>query len=376
MRDRYGRPYAVAHLPRALAAGLAVAVLATGVTGCRSPDAPTPLRWTITASAPREQVGLAGGEVTPPAVRVIDSSGAPAAGVAVGFLVEEGGGSVDGSEVTTDVAGSAAALRWRLGGAPGLQRVRAVVMEERRASAGFAVTAIPPAGPLDADARCVQPDSLRPAGWALPRTTERIARRLPLTVVAIGSSSTQGTGASVPDSAYPALVDRHLRRLFPASAVTVHNAGRGGERLDQLQLRFGTDVTPKAPHLVILQTGTIDAIQGVDRELFVRRLRDALAELEATGADVVMLDAQRYPNVGESPSYRAFQQSMRQVGAERGVPVVRRYDVMTHWVANGIYAYPQILAPDMFHPSDLTYSCTARAIAEGIHGAVRALAGR
>lgn len=375
-RTSYPRKLGAAHARRSLAAGLALAASSACAAGCGSPDAPTRPRWTLTAAAPSAQVGLAGGEVTPPTVEVRDSSGNRVAGIPVRFGVEQGGGRIDVERTTTDLNGQASARYWVLGSTLGLQRVRAQVVGEPRASAVFDATAIPVAGPLDSDARCPQPDSLRPSSWQLARTSGRVAGRLPLAVVAIGSSSTVGIGASIADSAYPALLQRHLRRLFPASAATVHNAGREGERLDQLQARIARDVAARAPHLVVLQTGTIDAIQRVDPDVFARQLRDVLDQLAATGADVVMLDSQRYPDVGESASYRAMQQLMRQVAAERGVPLVRRYDVMTYWVTGRIYTYPQVLAPDLFHPSDLTYSCTARALSEGIYGTVRGLAGR
>jgi len=91
---------------------------------------------------------------------------------------------------------------------------------------------------------------------------------------------------------------------------------------------------------------------------------------------VILLDSQRYPGLGESATYRAFQTTMRRVADERGVPLVRRYQFMSHWIENGIYTYAQALSSDVFHPSDLTYSCTARSLAEGIAGAVRRASGR
>jgi hypothetical protein len=54
-----------------------------------------------------------------PAVRVVDEQGAPVAGVAVSFVVTEGGGVVSGAVQTTDAEGIARVGGWTLGPGPG-----------------------------------------------------------------------------------------------------------------------------------------------------------------------------------------------------------------------------------------------------------------
>jgi acyl-CoA thioesterase I len=354
---------------------LALAGCAGDAVAPWSPPTQAP-HWVLVATGPGAVAALPGSEAPAPTVTVTDVNGYLAPNIAVRFTVEDGGGSIAVTEVVADSFGVATAGRWQLGAALGVQRVRAEVADEPAATTDFVTTAIPAQGPLRSDARCAMPDSLFPAGWTLPRTAERLARRQPLTVVAIGSSSTVGVGATVPDSTYPALLARHLRALYPASDITVYNAGRGAQQLDQLQARFAADVGSREPQLVVLQTGTVDAINGVAPQAFEARLRDAVTALGDLGAEVVLLDSQRYPGFGEGTSYRAFQAAMRRVANERGLPLVRRYDLMSHWVERGIYTYPQILGTDAFHPGDLTYSCTGRYLAEGFAGAVRRWTGR
>jgi hypothetical protein len=63
----------------------------------------------------------------------------------------------------------------------------------------------------------------------MPRTCAVLAAGGPLVVVAIGSSSTAGAGATAPDKAYPAQLEAALvRRLPPRVPVRVVNTGVNG----------------------------------------------------------------------------------------------------------------------------------------------------
>ncbi len=53
----------------------------------------------------------------------------------------------------------------------------------------------------------------------LPRLAARFRQSHELTVVAFGSSSTQGIGASIPAHAYPALLEADLRRMLGWAAT-------------------------------------------------------------------------------------------------------------------------------------------------------------
>ncbi len=80
----------------------------------------------LAASAGDGQTAAAGSAVaTAPAVRVVDASGNPVAGVGVTFAVATGGGSVTGASATTDASGIAAAGSWTLGTAAGANTLTA-----------------------------------------------------------------------------------------------------------------------------------------------------------------------------------------------------------------------------------------------------------
>ena len=62
---------------------------------------------------------------------------------------------------------------------------------------------------------CIIPPEIARFERALPRTAQRIAARQPLKIVAIGSSSTYGEGASSPEWSYPNRLRLELTERFP-----------------------------------------------------------------------------------------------------------------------------------------------------------------
>jgi acyl-CoA thioesterase I len=367
---------------------LALLLAAVACSDASAPDAaalrpperpPIPLPGAPVAEMPRgvqlvtlsdsDGAVIAGGQAYAPTVRVIDDRGRAVPNMTVRFGVMGRGGRVAVERVATDADGVATAGSWSADTTPGMQEVRAYAGDT--AWTRFRLTAVPATGPLAMDAQCPVADSIAPTGWRLPGVARRLASGAAFTVVSIGSSSTAGAGASTPDSSYPALLGHHLRRRFPRSEIRSVNAGIGGQSLEQLRARFASDVLSQHPQLVILQTGTIDYMIGVPIDVFAAQLRSAIAQLQDGGAEVVLLDSQWYPG-GETDRYRLFQRTIASEGAARGVPVARRYAWMADMAARGIYTPAQLLYADVFHPSDLTYSCTARILAEGV---VRAVAG-
>src|SRR2546423_1793275 len=85
------------------------------------------------------------------------------------------------------------------------------------------------------------------------RFRERIAQGLPIKIVAIGSSSTFGSGASSPAASYPSRLEAELKAQLPGLPITVLNKGIGGEEAAQMVARFDADVIDENPDLVLWQ---------------------------------------------------------------------------------------------------------------------------
>src|SRR5690606_38017842 len=101
------------------------------------------------------------------------------------------------------------------------------------------------------DADAAEPASVRCAetpaahagiGTNLPNTASAMRRGDELVIVAIGSSSTSGVGASNRTRTYPARLETELRRLWPNQPLRIVNKGIGGEDARQMAARFERDV--------------------------------------------------------------------------------------------------------------------------------------
>lgn len=192
-----------------------------------------------------------------------------------------------------------------------------------------------------------------------------LAAGQPWRIVAFGSSSTEGAGASGPAAGYPAVLERLLRAALPGREVTVRNLGHGGDTAAEMLARLDA-VLAERPALVIWQAGTNDALRGRDPARFRAELAAGLARLREAGAAVVLLDSQRAPQVLASPGHAAFDAAL----AGAGVPLFSRAALMRAWAAAGTPPEAMLVA-DGLHHNDRGYACLAAALAESLLAAVR-----
>src|SRR5215475_3286767 len=150
---------------------------------------------------------------------------------------------------------------------------------------------------------CTVPQEMTQFTVGLPHTAGALGSGKALVIVAIGSSSTRGVGASNPAHTYPALLNEDLQRRWPQLAVTVVNKGVSGEIASQMLSRFEGDVLPYHPQLVIWQTGTNQALRTGDIGGYIDTVREGINRLKAIGTDVVLMDPQFAPRVLARPTH-------------------------------------------------------------------------
>jgi acyl-CoA thioesterase I len=164
-------------------------------------------------------------------------------------------------------------------------------------------------GPLSGPARAeglratILPGSAAVArfGHALPHVSARLADRQALRIVALGSSSTEGVGATSPSKSYPARLNAVLRERYPDVDINVENQGVGGEDAEDMLVRLDRVIAEK-PDLILWQVGTNAVLNDLDLAEQASFIRVGLARLMATGADVVLIDLQYTPQVLNKPS--------------------------------------------------------------------------
>lgn len=172
-----------------------------------------------------------------------------------------------------------------------------------------------------ADMRCRSGATQQPFQPALPAARKALRETGKLTIVAIGSSTTAGAGASAEDRSYPVVLQDELRRRLPNADVTVVNKGVGGQSAYEMLLRMDTDVVEQKPSLVIWQTVVNDAINHVSEEKLVKILRKGILKVQAAGIDMVMMDLPWLSRESRYPRYDDYRAVLKKIADEHGVSI-------------------------------------------------------
>ncbi len=199
----------------------------------------------------------------------------------------------------------------------------------------------------------------------LPRCAARLAAGRPLLVIAFGSSSTEGIGASDPAHAYPQRLQRLLAARLPVP-VTVRNEGIGGQDADQMLPRLLHQVIPQHPTLVIWQTGSNDPLRHVPVHRFVAETRAGLEALRQAGIDTMLMGPQVSRVLHKAGGSLAYREALHRLGREFGVPVIHRYELMRRWLAAGGAPASRLMAPDGLHMGNGGYAALAKAVAREV----------
>ncbi len=214
------------------------------------------------------------------------------------------------------------------------------------------------------DDACAAPRVVLELGAPLARTGMRLMKGLPVKIIAIGSSSTAGVGASDLAHGYPGQLAAELKRLFPANPITVVNKGISGEETPQMLARFDRDVLKERPDLVVWQIGSNEILRRHDPEAFRRQAEDGVSRLAHAGIDVILMDSQYSPRLLKNPQYATFNEIMRSIAKRSKVALLDRFEAMRYWLSSGRMDMPQMISKDQLHMTDATYHCTGALLAQ------------
>ncbi|WP_245636654.1 SGNH/GDSL hydrolase family protein [Azospirillum thiophilum] len=219
--------------------------------------------------------------------------------------------------------------------------------------------------------QCQLPRGAAALSAPLPLLSRRIAAGEPIRIVAIGSSSTAGAGASGPDKTYPARLAHHLRNRFGMADIAVLNRGINGETDDQTEKRIDADALAARPDLVIWQVGANTVLRDGDQGLSERSVRQGVERLRAVGIDVVLMDLQYAPRMVEKAGVAPMLARIADIAADERVGLFHRFAVMRSLVDSRRMTVTDLIGPDGVHQNDGGYDCVASMLAVGIEDAVR-----
>jgi len=242
-----------------------------------------------------------------------------------------------------------------------------------KVNAAAIVSARSPAAPM---AAATKPAECNPASRfarfdrPLTHTARRLLAGQPVKIIAVGSSSTAGAGATSQAATYPSRLAAELQRRFPRHGITVLNRGINGEVAADMVARFERSVIAEHPDLVLWQVGTNAVLRNRPLKWASLLIREGLAKLKATGADVVLIDPQFAPKVLKKGNVEGMVALIARVAEEADVDLFHRFALMRRWREAENMPFSAFLSKDLLHMNDWSYHCVAKYLASAIAEAI------
>ena len=246
---------------------------------------------------------------------------------------------------------------------PGFSAHIAIVLSLAATSAGLAPI---PASAEAASYACADKGSLTRLSYPLTHMARRIASGHPATIVALGSSSTAGAGASGPAASYPSRLEVELKASFPKQAITVLNRGVNGEEAADMMSRFDDSVAAAHPDVVLWQVGTNAVLRDNPLGPVDRLVHDGIARIKAIGADVVLIDPQFAPKVTVKPDAEEMVRHISAAAKQASVDLFPRFALMRGWHDRDAIPFEAFLSPDLLHMNDWSYGCLAKLLSSAM----------
>jgi lysophospholipase L1-like esterase len=214
---------------------------------------------------------------------------------------------------------------------------------------------------------CLPPKGGAQSMGSLPHVAGKLAAGQPVTIVAFGSSSTQGWGSSSPEFTYPNRLAAQLHRQYPGAEITVLNRGVGGEDAPEMMKRLQTAVIDAKPDLVIWQVGTNAVLRNLDPVETARMVSDGAARIQEADADLVLVDPQYSPRVIEhAENASQMVRLLGRVAHLRHVGIFPRFEVMRQWHDQQDLPVDTFTIADGLHMNDWGYACFAQLLGDDI----------
>ena len=220
-------------------------------------------------------------------------------------------------------------------------------------------------GPPPLSPQCEAPGADISNVAPLPHLTEQLERGGKVRILAIGSSSTYGIGATSKRKTYPAQLRGILEGSLKGTEAIITNRGVSGEVAQTTADRLRTEVALEKPDVVLWQLGTNDALARVHPHDFEKTVTSTLEWLKANKIDVVLVGLQYTPQFARDDNYFVIREALRRVAAAQNVLYVRRYDAM-QFIARNNPDGGDMVTSDGLHLNDMGYQCMAEHIAHAV----------
>jgi len=202
----------------------------------------------------------------------------------------------------------------------------------------FAAMALLPAAAAAAPAdACDVPDTFTSSEIDLTQVTNAVKDTHRLNISVIGTTSSSLSGPDGARFAYPARLEDVLKQRLTGVEIKVTAHVQAKETTAEMAAGLEKILADDKPVLVIWQTGTADALSGVEPEEFRSSLDDGVDTIQTGGADVILMNMQYSPRTDSMLDVSAYADVMRWVAQQRGALLFDRLGIMHYWNDNGTF---------------------------------------
>jgi hypothetical protein len=188
-----------------------------------------------------------------------------------------------------------------------------------------------------------QPCAIPPAPvGSLSHTAPLLRAGGRLDVLAVGSLTLTNPQPLPPQDGFAYRMASALQRMAPGVAVEVAVRGGKGMTAADMVALIRTALAGHAYQLVIWQTGSVDAVQGVPSAQFEAALREGAALIGKAGADLVLVDMQYVRGLSTRLNLLPYENAMRRAAALPDVALLPRYELMRDWATSGTLDLEQV----------------------------------
>jgi hypothetical protein len=210
------------------------------------------------------------------------------------------------------------------------------------------------------DSRCEAPDAFVEPYFKSAKSAHALRTNKSLDILIVSSAPSQ-TRMGEKLRSYPTFMETALKERLPDYEIRVAVHAEPRKTIKDILAALPQALEKNKPHLVILQTGTVEAITGVDPEKYERKLERAIELIRSSGADTVLINPQFSPRTSFITNYDAMNDRIRRVSAYSDTPLFNRYDIMRYWSENNAFDFTALKSDGTF---ETVHRCLGRVLAE------------
>jgi lysophospholipase L1-like esterase len=226
-------------------------------------------------------------------------------------------------------------------------------------------------GPLSAPVKtfgqeqeCPVPERFYTSEPPLAKTAKALAGGREVVIAVLGGASTVGLAAGGSGFAWPARLSSVLSARFPSARIKVVNLAVARQTAKAAVERLVRDVLPLKPTLVIWETGTMEAVRGIDVDEFRETVQAGINELRAAGTEVVLMNMQFSRETDAMIDFGPYLNAMRELAEANDVPLFRRRGIMRHWAESDLLDLRTRDESKRRQLAAKLYDCIGRAMAD------------